>query len=130
MRGADALQNSRLPQQTGDAGEGLEVIGSGFFRREQQKQDIDGLAVEGVEIDGFFKPRRRAEQMRQTGNLAMGNGDAIADGGRPKSFALQKRIEYDIAHEAGSRCGEGAQLFDRLFFACNPQVGQNGRRVQ
>ena len=55
------------------------MIGAGAFRREQQKHDIHRSAVDGVEIDRLGKPRTDAGDALQPGELAMRDGDALAE---------------------------------------------------
>ena len=40
----------------------LQMIGAGALRREQQKNEIDRLAVERFEIDRPIEPREQSEQ--------------------------------------------------------------------
>ena len=72
------------------------MIGAGAFRREQQEHDIDRLAVDRVEIDRLGKPREDADDALQPGELAVGNGDALAEPGRAQPLALQQHVE-DVA---------------------------------
>ena len=53
------------------------MVGAGRFRREQQKHQIDRLAVERLEVHGPFQPRKQTEQLIELGQLAMRNGDAV-----------------------------------------------------
>ena len=70
--GADALDRARLAQDPGDAGQRLEVVGAGAFRGEQQEQEVDRLAVEGLEVDRLLEARDQAEQAVEFGSLPCG----------------------------------------------------------
>jgi len=60
----------------------LKMVGARAFRRQQQKHQIDGLAIHRFEIDRALEPREQSKQFSSLGNFAVRNGDAIADGGR------------------------------------------------
>ena len=55
------------------------MIRTGTFRRQQQKNEIDRLFVDRIEIDRRFKPAEQAEHLLGLGQLAMWNGDAVAN---------------------------------------------------
>ena len=55
-----------------------------------------GCAVDRVEIDRLGKPRANSDDVLQPGELAVRNGDALAEAGRAKPLTLQQRVE-DIA---------------------------------
>ena len=59
---ADPVEHARLAQHPRDAGERLEMVGAGAFRREQKENDVDGLAVEGLEIDRLLEAGDKPEQ--------------------------------------------------------------------
>ncbi len=52
-----------VTQHTRDPGQRLEVIGAGAFRRQQQEDETDRLAVERFEIDRPLQPRKQSEQL-------------------------------------------------------------------
>ena len=64
MRGAQFVRDGGIAQEPRDARQRLEVIGAGAFRREQQKDQIDRLIVERLEID---RPLEPGEQTKQIG---------------------------------------------------------------
>ena len=51
-----------IAQQPRDARQRFEMIGAGAFGREQQKNEIDRLVVERLEIDRAVEPREQPEQ--------------------------------------------------------------------
>ena len=51
-RSAQFARNIRMAQQARHPGERLEVIGTGSFRREQQENEVDGLTIERLEVNG------------------------------------------------------------------------------
>ena len=54
--GADALEDTRLAQEAGDLGQSLQVVGAGPLGSQEQEGDVDGLAVEGIEIHRLLQP--------------------------------------------------------------------------
>ena len=72
------------------------MIGAGAFRGEQQKHDVDGLPVHRLEIDGLGKARADSGDALQPGELAVRDGDALAEAGRAKPLTLEQGVE-DIA---------------------------------
>ena len=64
--------------------------------REQQEDEVHRLLVDGVEIDRRFEPREHAEELLEAGQLAVGNGDAVAHARRAQPFALEQHLE-DLA---------------------------------
>ena len=56
-----------LAQDPGDPRERLEVVGAGPLGREQQEDEIDRLAVEGLEVD---RPLEPGEQARRDGRAS------------------------------------------------------------
>ena len=74
----------------------LEVVRSRRFRGDQHENEIDGETVRGFEIDRALEPGEDAENLLAFGELAVRNGDAVADPGRAEPLALQDRVE-DLA---------------------------------
>ena len=60
-RGTQLLGDVLVAQQAGDARQRLEMVGAGCFRREQQKHEIDRLAVERLELHRPFETRKQSE---------------------------------------------------------------------
>ena len=65
------------------------MIGAGAFRGEQQEHDIDLVAVDRVEIDRLGEAREDAGDALQPDELAVRNGDALAEPGRAEPLTLQ-----------------------------------------
>ena len=91
------------------------MIGAGAFRREQEENQIDRLAVERLEIDRTIEPRKQPEQARQMRHLAVRYGDAIADGGRAQLLPLHQRFEDRALVLAGQHSGARGNLLQRLL---------------
>jgi len=58
-----------------------------------QKEVIDGLIVDGFEIDSRAAATKRAPQARDHERAAMGNRDMLSDAGRPQRLASLQHLE-------------------------------------
>src|SRR5215472_6982995 len=92
-RGAQLLGDILVAQQPRDPGQRLEVIGPRPFRREQQEDEVDRLAVHRLEIDRSFQPGKQTKQLLELRQLAMRDGHPVADGRRTELLALQQDLE-------------------------------------
>ena len=63
------------------------------FRRQEQKHQIDRLVVQRLEIDRRFQAGEDTGDALHAGELAMRNGDAVADTGRAQPLTLQDGVE-------------------------------------
>ena len=93
---AQLLRHRRIAQDAGDPRQRLQMIGAGALRREQHEDEVDRLVVERIEIDRAREPRKDADQPVERAQLAVRDGDALADAGRAQALALQQRVE-DLA---------------------------------
>ena len=62
-----------------------------------------GQPVERLEIDRPLQPREHAEDALAFGELAVRDGDAVADAGRAQPLALQHRVEDFARRQARDR---------------------------
>jgi hypothetical protein len=115
----------RLAQQPRDAGQRFEVIGAGAFGRQQEKDQIDRLAVERLEIDRPIEPREQSEQPAEIRHLAVGNGDAVADSRGAELFALHQDLENGLLALAGEHRGTRRELVQRLLLIVDLEGGQD-----
>src|SRR5262245_32434548 len=126
QNGVKRLGVARLPklasdvgiaQQASDPRQRLQMIGAGRFRRQQQEDEIDRLAVERFELHRTVEPGEQAEQMVELGQLAVRYGYAVADSGRAELLALQQNLEDRALALPGELGGAGRQLLERLLLA-------------
>jgi len=120
---AQLSRDLRIAQQTGDARQRLEMIGAGRFGREQKKNQIDRLTIERFKIDRPFEPREQSKQTSELRQLAVRNGDAVADAGRAELLALQKDFQnrtFALTRELGRARGE---FLDRFFLPLTLSAG-------
>ena len=97
------------------------MVGPGVFRGDQHENEIDRQAVQSLEIDRALEPCENAENPVALGELAMGNGDAVADPGRAQPLALQDRIENLARRQARHDRRPFAHFLQGLFLAVDPQ---------
>src|SRR5687768_17120414 len=102
------------------------MIGPCSLRGQKQKQNIDGLTVESIEIDRLFQAGDEAEDPIQPGKLAMRDGDAVADPGRAEALALQQRLENLVRAAPDEPPGQRAEFVQRLLLAVDLQGWRNG----
>ena len=105
------------------------MVGARRFRGDQHEDEIDRQAVRGLEIDRALEPGEDAENMLAFGELAVRDGDAVADPGRAEPLALQDRIEDLARRQAGDERRALAHFLQRLLLAVHPQGGQDGVRL-
>ena len=77
------------------------VVAGPVGRRNQQEEQVDGLAVEAGEIDARGADRHRAHQAIDAGVLGVRDGHAAADAGAAQFLALEDGLD-DALEFAGS----------------------------
>ncbi len=87
---------------------------------QQQEDQIDRLFVDRVEVDGLFQPREHPIQTCKAGQLAVRDGDAIADAGGAQLLAFDQDVEDGALGQAGNLGGAACQFLQRLLFARGP----------
>src|SRR6266852_8967158 len=104
------------------------MIGAGGFRRQQQEHEIDGLAVERLEIDGSLEPCKQTEQLVELWQLAVRNGDAVTDAGRAELLALLQNLQDGALALTAELGGLGGQLLQDLLLAVDLERRNDGVR--
>src|ERR1700722_9344367 len=93
------------------------MVGAGAFGRQQQKNQIDRLAVERIEIHRSREPREQAEQLVERRELAVRYRNAVAHPGGAELLPLQQNLE-DGALALPAQFGRlGGKLLQRLLLA-------------
>ena len=117
-----------FPQQPGHAGQRLEMIGARSLRRQQQKQQVNRLAVERLEVDRVIEARKQPEQMVELPQLPVRDGDAVAHGGRAQFFPLQQNLEDRLLVEPGKGRRLGGESLQGLLFPGGLERRNHGGR--
>lgn len=110
-----------IAQHTGDARECLQVIRAGILRREKQKNKIDGLIVQRLEIDRGFQTSENSGYFVDVRQLAVRNGNAIAHPGRTEALTLENCFENFTLRETGQFRSLFRQNLQKLFFGAGFQ---------
>ena len=106
------------------------MVGARRFGGDQHENEIDRQAVRGLEIDRPVEPGEDPEDVRAFGELAVRDGDAVADPGRAEALALQERIEDLARRKAGDLGRALAHFLQRLLLAVHPQRGHDRVRFK
>ncbi len=101
MRAAQLRNSIGVAQHTGDARESLQMIRAGIFRREKQKNKIDRLIVQRLEIDRGFQTSEDSGYFVDVRQLTVRNGNAIAHPGGTEAFTLENCFENFALRETG-----------------------------
>ena len=85
-------------EDVAEAGEKVEMRPHGWA--DEGEENIDGFAVDGLEIDGVFEEAKRnggLGDVEDDGVADMGDGDAVADAGGAKGFAGEEDLMEEFA---------------------------------
>src|ERR1700730_12964877 len=102
------------------------MVGTDAFRRQQQEDQINRLTVERLEIDRAREPREQAEQLVELGELAVRNGDPVADAGRAELLPLQQNLENGALVLPAQFGRLGSELLQRRRLAIDLECGNGG----
>jgi hypothetical protein len=114
-----------IAQQPGHSGKRLQVIGASAFRRKQEKDEIDRLTVERLEIDRPVKPRKQSEQPCQICHFSVRDGDAVADRRRTEFFPLHQNVKDRALVLAGQNSRTRGKLVQNLLLAVDLERREN-----
>ena len=135
MDGVGIARTAHLGHRVGvtkdarDARQRLEMIRAGTFRRQQQEDKIDGLVVQRLEIDRRFEAGENARDALHPGELAVRDGDAVADARRAQPFALQHGVENLALGDAGNRCGPLGEKLKKLLLGVRLERRHDRRHI-
>jgi hypothetical protein len=69
------------------------VVSTGWFRRQQQKDEIDRLIIHRIEIYWLVQTGKKPNDLIKILVFAVGDGNAMTDPCRPKPLACQQFVE-------------------------------------
>ena len=95
-----------LAQLARDAGQGPQMFTIGARRGEQGEDEIDGLAVNGIEIDRLIQTHKHGAHPVQTFEPGMGDRDAVTNPGGALGLAIAQGVEHQGGVETESTGGE------------------------
>src|SRR5690606_16981560 len=120
---AQAFAHIAAVQHAGDLAEQFKVLIGGGFRDQQDEQQVNRGAVDGVEIDWSIKAQHGADGRRTASEAAVGNGDAVAETGGteflPGYQAFEDVLVVEVGKVASDQLGD---LFQYAFLAAARHV--------
>jgi len=125
IRSAQLRHNVMIAQQAGDAGERLQMISTGVFGRQEQENEIDRLIVDRVELDGRGEAGEKPIDPGQCRDLAMRNGDAMAQARRAELLALQESLEDHPVIDCGQLGGSVRDFLQELLLVLDLEARQD-----
>ena len=69
------------------------MFAGGFFGNDQGKHQVDGLVVDGIELNALDQRHQHAHDVLQSFQPAVGNRDSLADAGASQSLAGDQVVE-------------------------------------
>ena len=93
------------------------MIGTGGLEGEQQKNEIDRLVIERLEIDCPLEASEQSYQPAKPGHLAMRDRHAISHGRRAELLTLKQNLQNCLLALVGELRGMRGKFLDRLLLA-------------
>jgi hypothetical protein len=115
----------RIAQNAGDARQGLQMIGAGTFRRQQQKHDVDRLVVERLEIDRFVQPRENAGNAIESRGICHAEWQCPCPRRSNQGARAAGSCRKWHARKAGYLRSLFRQCLQQLFLGADPQIWNN-----
>src|SRR6516164_11385637 len=103
----------------------------GVFGRNQSKEQMRRLAVDGVEVDAGVRNTEGRQQLSELGKLCVGNRDPFANAGRAQLLALAQGVRQPLLAErriGGCHCS--ALLLENFLFAMSRQLRDHSMRLE
>ena len=119
------LDGQRVTQQAGNARQGLEVVGAGLLRREQQEYEFDTLAV------GRIEAREDRDRIQNQIMQLLTEVNAAAEGDLTVQAAVTSGELGSVADSFNFMIGELRQMEREGYLASTWEPGPTGpaRRV-
>ncbi len=116
-------------QVPGDVLQRPEVVAGLVRRRDQQEEDIDGVAVEGREVDPSTRQGDGPDEAMDRGVAGVGDGHALADPGGTQLLSTEDGTDDALEIGLGDLAGVAQaldDLADRLFLAGRVKGDEDG----
>jgi len=123
---AQLFAHGLVAQQARDTRQRLQVIGAGRFRGQQQEDQIHRMFVDSIEIDGLFQAREHAIEAFEVRQLAVRNGNAVADTRGAETLAFQQRFLLVALRPATTPSGFSKSLISITQPMCRTNHGSAG----
>jgi len=116
-------------ENSGYPGQHLQVQPRGVFRCHQEKEDVRGPPIYGIEIHTLSTEPEAEEQIIEALQFAVGDADTAPDSGAAQLLPVHQNPNQLFRSHIGMG-GDGCyQFFKNPFFIPCRQVGQNGFRL-
>src|SRR5665811_2551351 len=83
-------------EHPGNLGQGLEMETGGVDRGEEHEKDLRRLAIHGVKVNPLKTAAEAQHEPGKLGQLAMRDGDVIADTGAPEALPVQQHLHHGL----------------------------------
>jgi len=90
-----ARQRRGVAQDARHVRQRLEVVGAGAHRRQQHHHQVNRLVVDRLEVDRGVQPREQRRHPVRAGDLAVRNGEPVAEPGRAQRLAIAHGLVDD-----------------------------------
>jgi hypothetical protein len=107
------VQHVLSPQLARDSGERIELIELGGRRQQEQENEVYGLAVHGIELDGALQSCQQRKRLLDLAQPHVGNGDAAPDPGGAELVALLDLVDHYVDGQVERRGSAAASSFKK-----------------
>ena len=119
-----AITNFLAIKHAGDLPKQFQMRIDGSFRDQQDKQQVDGLAVGSIEGDGFLEADKGTGNVLEAFGPAVRNGYTVAEAGGTQLLAGKQAVEYGTAGNVVPVFKQDADLLEYALFAAHVQIDQ------
>src|SRR6266700_772897 len=106
------------------------VLFGRLLGHQQHENEIDGLAVGGVEGHGLSEAHKSADRLLQALDPAVRNRDPLAEAGRAEALPGEQTVEYQTSRHALIVLEEEPRLLEHALLARHIQVQKDVARGQ
>ncbi|HEY5624637.1 MAG TPA: hypothetical protein VIV14_12825 [Gammaproteobacteria bacterium] len=100
------------------------------LRDEESEQQVDGLAVPGVELDRLVQPKKCADAFMESGNPRVRHGDGTAESCATETLAIDQAFEDGLRFERIQVCGQNlAEHLERMLLASGIRLAADAIRA-
>jgi len=105
------------------------VVGAGVVGGQQDEHQIHRLAIQRIIGNRRAQAGKQPIDAVDGGQLAVGNGNALADAGGAQLFAGQQGFKNDAMIDRHKLCHGLRQILKELFLALRLHAGQYGAGI-
>ena len=106
------------------------MFDTGILRREQGEDQINGLAIECVEVERLFETQKNPDNMVKPVDARMGQRNPVAHTRGAEAFAFLKRIDGFRCVEPIDGMGDLTQILKETLLARRVAHNADRRRLQ